>query len=610
MRSQQIRYRHIAPCFIGAIGAILMSSCQTPLGNSESRTQLRRGIDRSLERELGLLQDPTPAMDLILLESPTEKRLADRAQELRDLGPAVGDEKKPESLGPDLTGAAQADLSVSLEQTISSAVVNNLGVLGSRFGPAISRQDVIAAEAAFDALVFASADFNKIDQPATVPVINGIPVGNPIQASDRYRFETGLRKRFTSGGALSLSTDLNRSENNAPGIEFTPDPAFASAARLRAEQPLLRGFGSDVNRAAIRLAENQQDRSVQALHAELLAVIRDAERAYWDLAVAWEDLTIQQWLLDVGLGVRDVLQTRFDAQLDVRPAELSDAIARVEQRQAEVIRARRAVRAASDELKRLMNDDRAPAGSEVVLRPTERPMSAPFTWNLADAIRTAIARRPEVKQALLNIDDASIRQLVADNARLPSLNLTGEIVFQGLDDAAGSSYSNLGDADFINYAAGLAFEWPLGNREADALFTQARLRRTQSLVAYRQTVQLVIIEVKTSLRDVITNVELMAATRSARLAAAENLRTLNVQKQTMAKLTPEFLNLEFQRQESLAATQREEIAALANYSKALAALHRAMGTGLSAHGIRLETYAEPPAWTVGELDHAADSAAN
>jgi outer membrane protein TolC len=146
----------------------------------------------------------------------------------------------------------------------------------------------------------------------------------------------------------------------------------------------------------------------------------------------------------------------------------------------------------------------------------------------------------------------------------------------------------MGDSDFVDYLLGLVFEYPLGNRAAEAAFRQARLQRTSAVVGYQQAVQIVVLDVKRALRDVITFYELIMATRSFRVAQAENLRPLLVEEQTMAGLTPEFLNLKFQRQETLAQARQQEIGALANFDKSLAALYRAMGTGLKMKGIDFE----------------------
>src|SRR5690606_18209584 len=195
---------------------------------------------------------------------------------------------------------------------------------------------------------------------------------------------------------------------------------------------------------------------------------------------------------------------------------------------------------------------------------------------------------PEVEQAALTIDNASILQRVAANDRLPILDVSAQMAFVGLDDSIGDAYRETARRDFIDYLVSLAFEYPLGNRAADAAYRQTRLQRSAAVLNYRRTVQNVIQEVKTALRDLVANYDLILATRAFRVAQAENLRTLLVEEEMLVGLTPEFLNLKFQRQETLAQAKRQEVQALVNFGQSLAALYRAMGTGIRMWNIEIE----------------------
>jgi outer membrane protein TolC len=580
-----------SPILLLAGAAIALSGCSSPFGKEDPDEILRRRVAAAVDRELK--ETPTGGRLLETTQPPgeLEEPLADRREELDAISPDVSNPQGRHDLGPDLTGAPQQEVAVSLESVIETAVRNNLSIQFARLQPAINEAEVVAAEAAFDAVLFNNISLAKIDEPAIVPVVGTgggppVPVGVPVDASEQYRFETGIRQPLTSGGEISLSTDLTRFQNNAPGIAFFPDPAYQSALRLGITQPLLRGFGTSVNTASIRLARNLERRSIQQLHADLLVLLDDTEAAYWDLVLSWQTLSIQEWLLQVGIEVRDVMDRRRD--FDTKPAEFSDAVARVEQRKGFVIEARREIRRASDNLKQLINDAQMTVGSEALLVPADYVIEEPIRYNLREAITTAVGNRPEIQQSILAIDDATVRQMLADNNRLPLFNLSAELGYFGLDDSYGDSYDNLFDADFIDYVLGANFEWAIGNRAAEAGYRQARLQRSAAVIAYQRAVQLVVLDVKVALRDCITNYELIEANRSNRMAQAENLRTLLVEEETLAGLTPEFLNLKFQRQDRLAEAQFEEARSLVEYSKALASLYRAMGVGLTMNRIALE----------------------
>jgi outer membrane protein TolC len=494
---------------------------------------------------------------------------------------------------------------------VVSAVKSNLGIQFSRLQPAINEADVVSAESVFDAVLFTTVDMSKVDQPATVPLIDRGPgldpvaIGVPFRGNEEYRFETGLRKLTYAGTEVRVSTDLRRYRNTGPGLSLLPDPAYTSSVRVGVSQPLLRGFGSEVNTASIRLARNNERRSVQQLRSDLLNLVDRTESLYWDLVNEWQELAIRYWLVQVGIEVRDVLESRLE--FDTKLSEYADAVARVAQREAEVIRGRRRVRAISDRLKVLMNDPNLTIGSEVVLSPLDHTIEEPIRYSLRDSIVTALQNRPEIQQAILDIDDASIRQMLADNARLPMLNLTAEMVYTGLDDTVSDSYDALTEGNFIDYLFGMLFETPIGNRGPQAEYRRARLERTASVIAYRGVVQVVVADVKAALRDVITNYELIQATRSFRVAQAENLRVLDVEEDWVASLTPTFLDLKFTQQERFAFARRDEVRALAAYDQAVAALHRAMGTGLKMNQIDLEIVDAPDGQGAGAPDADDDS---
>jgi outer membrane protein TolC len=568
-----------------------VTGCRSPFEQETADSILRRSVQRSIDRELANLDSIDEPLLTTQVPSAVEEQLRERRPELDALSPAMPGGRRP-TLLRDLQGAAQAEVELNLQSAISTAVQQNLGIQQSRLVPSIREADVIAAEAAFDVVLFANANFTRTDEPTTAPVLNNIPIGTPVSVSSNDRYETGIRKPLTTGGELTLSTDLTRFESNTPGISFTPDPAYTAAFRLRYSQPLLRGAGSDVNTATIRLSRNEERRSIQEVRAELLQLTADTESTYWDLVFAWQNLAIQEWLVSVGEDIAKKLDIR--REYDTLPAEYADAIATVEQRKANVIRARRQIRAASDLLKVLLNDPALPIGGEAIIVPTDSLIEAPISFSLRESLMTAMMHRPEIRQAILGIDDATIRQALADNSRLPLLNLSAELGYIGQTDSAGGAYDNTFGDDFIDYILGLGFEIPIGNREAEARYRQARLQRTSSVIAYRQSVQQVILDVKSALRDVVTNFELIQATRSFRIAQAENLRTLDIEAETRLGLRPETLNLKFQRQDTLARARQEELQALVNFDRAVAQLYRAMGIGLDMNGIDVEIISSTP----------------
>ena len=110
----------------------------------------------------------------------------------------------------------------------------------------------------------------------------------------------------------------------------------------------------------------------------------------------------------------------------------------------------------------------------------------------------------------------------------------------------------------------------------------------QAITSYQNTIQQVTLEVKNALRDVVTGYQLIEQTRTARVAAAENLRALRVQIETTGGYTAFNLDQWLNRQTLLAAAELEEADSLISYNIAVAQLHSVLGTTLTRNNIEFE----------------------
>src|SRR5262249_32248698 len=145
---------------------------------------------------------------------------------------------------------------INLQDAISRAVRFNLDVQSAQLTPAITEAQVVIAEAAFDWTLFADFNASDIDQPNPVTLINGIPVASPVTKASNIGYDTGVRKRLTSGGELTISQGLQVNNNRSPDLTLQPDPARLANLDITLGQPLLRGFGADTNLAEVHLAQN------------------------------------------------------------------------------------------------------------------------------------------------------------------------------------------------------------------------------------------------------------------------------------------------------------------------------------------------------------------
>lgn len=581
----------------GAAALILLAGCEGPI-QERTEAELRRSTVASIRRQLAEAEanaqprrlepsDPVARLEIRadhLEEIEREYSVPGYLERLRASAPE-GTDPIAALTGNNLYGEAPSVVPLGLQRAVAASVRHNLDVEFARYEPAISEADVVAAEAAFDWLLDSSVVWQDTDTPQPGPGF--LDLGQVVSSNQTVTGRAGVSRALTSGGRVGLSQTVTYSDDRASAFGAVGEPNPASFVRFdfEANQPLLRGFGSEANLAAVRVARNAERSSISRLRSELIGAVTGVEDAYWDLVLRYHELVIRTRLLERGETVREDIKSR--RALDARQAQVADAVATTERRRADVIRSRTALRRASDRLKSLINDPALPVGGEVLLIPADRPVSDAFEFSLADALAEAISQRPEIEQSILNIDDASIRQVVARNASLPRLDLQAQLTLIGLDEDVSGAYGRSVETEFIdNFLLGLTFQQPIGNRAGEAGLRRARLERQRSVVDFRRTVQRVVLEVKDALNQVVINHELIEQARLSRIAQGEALRTLLVDKEFgQGGFSIERLNLELNQQEALAQAEIIEIAAVIDYNRAIAELHRATGTALARNRI-------------------------
>ena len=558
---------------------LLAAGCISPLERT-IEDALREQVKSSQQMYKEVLAD-SPMIEVTRRPSEVELDLTpERRAELDQIGGPKAYEGAVLDVGTDLMGGPTTKtVRLSLREAVQMAARNNLDVKVARIQPAIRQTQITQAEAVFDAIYFADFDFAKLDTPLPP---TGIGLGNfgTVQ-EDTRTLVTGIRKTLTTGGQVTLSTLMERSDRN-PSF-FAVNTHYNANILLSLTQPLLRGFGEDVTRAQILLTHNARASDVELLRTELLSVLSATESAYWNLVLARYSLLFEQRLLERTIVDRDKIEKRLGH--DATPVEFTQANSLVQSVRGDVIRSTNQVRRRSDELKRQINSPDLNLADETLLLPIETPTDLPIKYNLLDAITTALQHRPEIQRALLNINDASIRQRVADNARLPQLDLAATIRYNGFGANVGDAQDFMDDGDFIDYLLSLQFEVPIGNRGPQALLRQRQLERSTSVEVYKNIQQQIVLDVKIALRIVIDAFKLIDAERGSRLAAADNLRALDERERAGEAQTPDFIDRRLRSLQALRDTEVSEIKSLTTYQIAISQLYQAMGTLLERNGI-------------------------
>jgi outer membrane protein TolC len=356
------------------------------------------------------------------------------------------------------------------------------------------------------------------------------------------------------------------------------DPRYESSLQLTFTHPILRNFGIEVNKAPIHQAQKSEEIAQQQLLQIILNTAFSVQEAYWALVFRIQDLGTQR--------ASQKLAEDFLAENTVRvelgtlaPIELVQAETRVKERERDVIIAEAAVREADDRLKEVLNVPETMGSWRLRLRPTDTAPFVPISSVVVEEkVALALRHRPDFIQSQLQVENREIDRLVAQNQRLPKLDIVGQASISGFNGDIGGGVANLPDAEGYNWLIGLQFEYPLGNRLARSEVERRNLELRQARVDQRLVERTIVREIRQVARDIDTAIKRVEVARATTVLAQTQLEA--EQEKFRLGLSTSFNVLEFQ--EALTRARSQEIQALSDYNIELARLD--LRTGIMQYG--------------------------
>ncbi|MDH4258380.1 MAG: TolC family protein, partial [Candidatus Aminicenantes bacterium] len=243
---------------------------------------------------------------------------------------------------------------------------------------------------------------------------------------------------------------------------------------------------------------------------------------------------------------------------------------------------------------------------DINIVPADKPALEERKITLDEALRTAMANRPDLQGTRLGIKNQEMNVIFAKNQLLPNLSLSASYWSPGLsgtqfiydqdrpfDPPTGSVEYGASDAwkdtfgfAYENWSAGITLDIPLNSIFSRANFAQAKVNLERSLLQLKDTEQQIFLEVKSAVRAVQTNYERVQAYMAARELAERTLEA-EEEKFKVGISTPYFV---LQYQTELTTAQTNELAAIIDYNLSLARLQRAMGVNLTEKDIKFTDF--------------------
>jgi outer membrane protein TolC len=471
-------------------------------------------------------------------------------------------------------------LELSLDDAIHAVLINSPEVRVISYDPAVAEEEIRKQAAAFDPAAFGEAQYDKTDRMTSS--------NSEIGQADVYRFESGLKQRSTWGTEWSASYAITNSWDNLPTRLPPYSPRrYEPIMVFRLKQPLLRDAWQRVNIANVNISRLQHRIALLSFQQKAEDLATETITAYWQLAQARQDRTTFRELLDAAQQTLDKIQGR--RQIDATEVQIRQAIVSVDSRKAFLVQAEQQVQDAQDRLVRLMADPAVNLTDETEIIPTSEPSETLQTRAVEDMIAVALQNNPVMHQVRMRVAIADINIEVADNQKMPRLDLSASASSQALDRHRDIANDLLAEYDYNSYGIGLSMEIPLGNRARLAELRARKLERLKAVAVVQNVADQVAVQTKERLRRIQSSFAQIGIQEGTAQAATSQLLALEEAENIRERLTPEYLQVKLQAQEALATAQRAHMNAVVDYNVALAQLSQTTGSVLQLHQLGIMT---------------------
>ncbi len=539
------------------------------------------------------------------------------------------------------------NLQISLQDAVELALENNLDIVVQRYNPWIADTDILRTLGGgvgrgisgtgtasslgnipalnFDPVLSSTVSFDDRRSPINNPFISGTGTSTLTSlVTHTSQFNTQYSQGFATGTGVFASYNNTRSSSSSSANLF--NPSVQSSLFVGFSQELLNGFGRLPNTRNIRIARNSRKISELQFAQQAITTITNTITAYWELVFAKENVKVQQQAVTVAQKLYEDNKKQLEigtmAPLDVTRAESELATDRQN-----MIVAQTAQLQDEQILKNLIaKNPLAPNLLNIEIVPTDSPsrpeaIEAP---SFEEAVKEAFAKRPDLQQEVLNLQNGEIQVKATRNALLPTATIVGQYGTVGLGgnqailgptsvvastspvvnsagtpvpneflpafsqavtgttrDGYGTATSQVFHNQFPDYLLQLSINVPIRNRQAQADNQRAILSQRQLEAQMQQLKNAALLDVH--------NTYIALEQDRARVEAASKARELQQQtfdaEQKKYTLGASTVYLVIQTQRDLISAQGTELRALADLVEAKANYERAVGRTLEVNRV-------------------------
>jgi len=511
-------------------------------------------------------------------------------------------------------------LEISLQDAVELALENSLDIVVQRYNPWIADTDILRTLGGgagrglsgtgtasvlgnipslnFDPQVTASISYDDRTSPINNPFISGTGTSSLTKlVTHTSTYNTQYSQGFATG--TGFFTSYNNTRNSQTSSANLFNPSVQSSLFAGFSQELLNGFGLLPNTRNIRIAKNSRKIADWQFTLQAITTVTNTITAYWELVFARENVKVQQQAVTVAQKLyndnRKQLEIGTMAPLDVTRAESELATDRQNLIVAQTAKLQQEQILKND----ISKNPLAPNLINVEIIPTDLPKQpeAVEAPSFEEAVKEAFAKRPDLQQQMLSLQNGDIEVRATRNALLPTATLVAQYGTVGLGGnqlllgppvttkpgGFGDASSQVFHNNFPDYSVSVSLSVPLRNRQAQADNQRAILTQRQLEAQMQQLKNAALLDVRTTY--------IALEQDRGRVEAAAKARELQQQtfdaERKKYELGASTVFLVIQTQRDLILAQGTELRSLADLVEAKANYERAVGRTLEVNHVTI-----------------------
>jgi outer membrane protein TolC len=597
----------------GSVGCLQKEKTIHYLGGQKDLEYYR---DQVTEIDYAVIDDDVVPEKVAFSNRP--RTIRDRIQDKQELWEMTLQEAVNLALANNKVVRQSQDFNTQVGQYILAAnrILNSPDQTPTVFDPSIQATGVLfgargveAALAAFDTQFSTNMVWGRNETIQNNRFASGgLPAGFTLNA-ETGQFSSGLTKNLSTGGQFAVTQNWNYLQNNSPGNLFPS--VYTGSAVASLTQPLWAGAGTEFTRIAgpigqtfqgisgvtqgVAIARINEDISLADFELNVMNMVFDVERCYWDLYAAYRAYDASVANGKSSLRTWREVKAKFD--IGARGGSAADeALARETyfQRRAAEEAALRNIDTLEVALRRMCG---LPVNDGRIIRPVDEPITAEFIpdWNVS--LAEALTRHVSLRQQKWRIKSLDLQLLAAKSLAYPQLNLVSSYQLNGFGDKLwsqhnsdpltnfnlNSAYGTLIQGNQTGWTMGFQFNMPLGFRLALSQIRniELRLAKTREMLSAQE--QELSYDMARAFQDMAMHWTNAQTNFNRRRAAEREVQAFTAEYEAGTR-TLDFL---LQAQGRLADAETAYYTSITEYNKVIAFLNHRKGTLLDNYNVHI-----------------------